>query len=199
MIKIIQKIKNKKGFTLIELIVVIVIIAILTAVIVPMVSRHTAQAQFATLQSNAAVISSSANVAIAGANIKDVVSNDNIIGVKKDGELTIKFGSGSASEDDHDIAYGESDANVIAVKKLWVSLNSALPADCTFFISVNSAAVEGVIYSVSGTAAEDVETVKAADGYEEGFRANDGSSGDAIGVSGIYMKNDAHGPAYNGG
>ena len=47
---------NKKGFTLIELIVVVVIILILAAVLVPNVLRYVGQAQRATVKQDAATI-----------------------------------------------------------------------------------------------------------------------------------------------
>lgn len=51
--KIKDRLQNKKGFTLVELIVVIVIILILAAVLVPNVTRYVGQAKKATFQEEA--------------------------------------------------------------------------------------------------------------------------------------------------
>lgn len=202
MIKAIQKIKNKKGFTLVELIVVIAIIAILTAVIVPLVSRYSAQAQYTTLQNNASTISSSANTAIADANQKSAVTVDYMYGEKKsDGTLSITYVVKDAKDSTKNVSdtitsvnsssYSDV-ANKRATEKLWESLNSALPSGCTFYIEIKTAAVEGVIYSTtSGTVAANVATVSEVTGFENAYS----SGGNAIGVSGIYMKKDAPGPS----
>ena len=50
MLNKIRKLREKKGFTLVELIVVIAIIAILTAVLVPLIGNWTQQAAYTTLQ-----------------------------------------------------------------------------------------------------------------------------------------------------
>ncbi len=49
MLNKIRKLRAKKGFTLVELIVVIAIIAILTAVLVPLVGNYVQQAAYTTL------------------------------------------------------------------------------------------------------------------------------------------------------
>lgn len=54
--KIKARVNNKKGFTLVELIVVIVIILILAAVLVPNVTKYVANARTASLKSNASAI-----------------------------------------------------------------------------------------------------------------------------------------------
>lgn len=54
--KIKNRFNNKKGFTLVELIVVIVIILILAAVLVPNVTKYVSNAKEASLQSDASAI-----------------------------------------------------------------------------------------------------------------------------------------------
>lgn len=56
-----KKLKNRKGFTLIELIVVIAILGILAAVMVPQLSGFTAKAQKAQVLTNAAAIGTAAD------------------------------------------------------------------------------------------------------------------------------------------
>lgn len=55
--------KNKKGFTLIELIVVVAILAILAAIAVPMIIGYADEARTAALQANAKMIAQSLNTA----------------------------------------------------------------------------------------------------------------------------------------
>ena len=54
--KLRKRLSDKKGFTLVELIVVVVIILILAAVLVPNVLRYVGQAQRATVKQDAATI-----------------------------------------------------------------------------------------------------------------------------------------------
>ena len=65
MIKFVQKLKNKKGFTLVELIVVIAIIAILTAVLIPVIGNYTAQAAQTAADQGAAEVKSSLSAVLA--------------------------------------------------------------------------------------------------------------------------------------
>lgn len=75
-----NKFKNKKGFTLIEMLVVIAIIAILVAIIVPTVTSATSKAKAATDAANL-------RSAMAEANIY-VLSNDIDISGSTDVDLT---------------------------------------------------------------------------------------------------------------
>lgn len=60
-----KKTNKKKGFTLVELIVVIAILIILTAILVPVVSGYIQQAQDATAMANARTVYSAACAAVA--------------------------------------------------------------------------------------------------------------------------------------
>lgn len=62
--KLIEKVKNKKkGFTLIELIVVIAIIAILAAILVPTMTKYIGNAKNSSVASNAKIVYDAASAA----------------------------------------------------------------------------------------------------------------------------------------
>ena len=58
-------IKNKKGFTLIELIVVIAILAVLAAILIPSIMNYVAEARTARNNSNARALYSEVSAALA--------------------------------------------------------------------------------------------------------------------------------------
>ena len=191
MIKMIQKLKNKKGFTLVELIVVIAIIAILTAVIVPLIARYSAQARYTTLMDAAQTISNSANNAMSDANQKGVVSLTSFTGDKSGGTFTITPSSGAAQSGGHIDATGKAtystDANERAAQKLWESLNDTLPAEAHFYISVNASAVKGVVYSTKNAVTDAIGSAAVAvDGFDNAY-GTAATGGDALGVSGSYI------------
>lgn len=62
MIKLLKKKLNKRGFTLIELIVVIAIVAVLAVIGIPAIAGQVAKAQLATAESNAKAIASQAQI-----------------------------------------------------------------------------------------------------------------------------------------
>ena len=61
---------NKKGFTLIEMLVVIAIIAILVAIVVPTVSNSTLKAKAATDAANLRSVQAEAQIAVLNANLE---------------------------------------------------------------------------------------------------------------------------------
>lgn len=198
MIKMIQKLKNKKGFTLVELIVVIAIIAILTAVIVPLIARYSAQAQYTTLQDAAQTISNSANNALSDGNQISAVNVTQITGFKASGSLTITVGSGSGAKSQNGSTIVDSastdDANTRVAKRLHASLLSALPDNCAFVIAVKQSAVEGVVYTSSATSLTANGTIKPVDGFDNAYEIANVS---AIGVSGKWIPADSTGKTFD--
>lgn len=67
-------IKNKKGFTLIELIVVIAILAVLAAILIPSIMNYVAEARDARNDSNARALYSEVAAGVAMGDIADTVS-----------------------------------------------------------------------------------------------------------------------------
>lgn len=190
MIGKIQQLKNKKGFTLVELIVVIAIIAVLTAVIVPLIARYTAQAQYTTLQDAAQTISNTANSALSDANQIGVVSTKYIAGKKSGSTFYVSVGGTTVSSA---VTNYSDDPKTRCAEKLYESLVSTLPDKCSFYISVKASAVEGVIYNlvyetVSGgdKCASDITSISKVDGFDTAY-GTASSGGQALGVSGIYL------------
>ena len=203
MIGKIQKLKNKKGFTLVELIVVIAIIAILTAVIVPLIARYSAQAQYTTLQDAAQTISNSANNALSDGNQISALNVSEIYGKKTaNGELEIKIDSAGNAADglikgtEISTAAGTESssgdkAKERAAKRLFGSLLNTLPNNCRFYIKVSSSAVSGVVYQAgeSSTHFTGTNMVKTYATIVTGFDNAYSDGSNAIGVSGIFKDN----------
>lgn len=136
MLNKIRKLREKKGFTLVELIVVIAIIAILTAVIVPLVGRYSAQATYTTLQDAAKTISNSTNTVISDVTMMgSVISNVTINGTKTNGTLTCSYATGTIPAD--------------LKTKLEASLQDAVPNGANFVITISSNTVSGVTYATA--------------------------------------------------
>lgn len=77
-----KKLTNKKGFTLIEMLVVIAIIAILVAIIIPVVSSATDKAAAATNAANLRAIKAEATTEL----ISDNVNTDGYVALAKDAD-----------------------------------------------------------------------------------------------------------------
>ena len=198
MIKMIQKLKNKKGFTLVELIVVIAIIAILTAVIVPLIARYSAQAQYTTLQDAAQTISNSANNALSDGNQVSALNIKCISGAKSGGVLTIYLGgaiyssNGTTTSASH-AANAASKGEERAAERLVESLATTLPDTCAFYAEINQSAVAGVVYTNAAVTISDGD-VSEVEGFDKAYQLTpSGGSAGPIGASGKYTPTVASG------
>jgi MSHA pilin protein MshA len=101
----VSKKKQKKGFTIIELVVVIVILGILAAVAFPKFENLSTEARTAVLQSAKAAVLSSAvimyakaqGVATTGASIVAATTLDGVTGVAAGCTVTVTSGTASTS------------------------------------------------------------------------------------------------------
>lgn len=178
MLNKIRKLREKKGFTLVELIVVIAIIAILTAVLVPLIGNWTQQAAYTTLQDGAQTISNSINTAIAKVTMGGAPSSIVQIAVTKtNNTVTITIdGSAPASSVNKDIA-----------DEVTTTLSATLPNGSAFLASITGGAVDGVIYrNDSNTAIAAGAVTEAAGDFNDAYEYTVGRDKYAVGVSGKF-------------
>ncbi|MCM1298996.1 MAG: type II secretion system GspH family protein [Firmicutes bacterium] len=181
MLGMIQRLKRKKGFTLVELIVVIAIVAVLTAVIVPLIGQYSTQAAYTTLQDGAKTISNDLNTCMSTYSSKgSPCACTKIRGVKNGGDLQIGFEGAPAAEV----------TGLGAIIK--ESLNATLPKHCAFTAEVSGGAVEGVVYSIDFEVSSG--TVASVDGFQDAYTVD----GEAVGVAGKYQSQSATVPAFSG-
>lgn len=141
MLNKIRKLKNKKGFTLVELIVVIAIIAVLTAVIVPLIGRYSTQAAYTTLQDAAKTISDNLNTVMSAVSMEGTPANCvTIRGQKNGGTLTVTVDGANGSG---------TTVNDRIAQKARESLESTLAQGATFCAETKGGAVVGVVYSTN--------------------------------------------------
>lgn len=199
MLNKLRKLQNKKGFTLVELIVVIAIIAILTAVIVPLVSRYTTQATYTSLQAGADSIQSQANAAIAAysmtgkvfpylvltgegsatdgtptnMNVQKVVGTNISLGFTGEGISLVPLTADEAK-----------DASLDKVKEsLEQGLKQKLAKSSSFVVTIYNGGVTGVLYNPNGTTLPaDTNSLTAIEGYDDAYKCEN----DACGMLGVF-------------
>lgn len=179
MLNKIRKLREKKGFTLVELIVVIAIIAILTAVLVPLIGNWTQQAAYTTLQDGAQTISNSINTAISKVTMGGAPSSIVQITVTKDNNtLDIKIDGSTPATDstEEDIA-----------EEVSATLSATLPNGSSFLASITGGAVDGVIYRNDSNADIAAGAVSIAPGdFNDAFEYTASGATFAVGVSGKF-------------
>ena len=179
MLNKLRKLQNKKGFTLVELIVVIAIIAILTAVIVPLVGRYSAQATYTTLQDGAKTVANSIDNVISDVTKMGTVPNVAVIsGEKTSGGLTISV-DGSSS--------GLTGAKEKIQEGVKEALESAIPVNATFYCTVKANTISATIYSTDSSnkvnALTGSVTLKNDPSFDEAYQLDAKGS---VGLQGGY-------------
>lgn len=175
MLNKLRKLREKKGFTLVELIVVIAIIAILTAVIVPLVGRYSAQATYTTLQDAAKTISNNTNTVISDVTMMgSVINNVEITGSKVNGVL-------------NNCAYVTGTIPTDLKTKLEASLNDAIPNGAAFHIWISTNTVAGVSYVTADTSGNASFSLTTAATRVPGFQDAFEIAGIPVGVAGNRM------------
>ncbi len=125
MLMFIKKVKkNKKGYTLTELIVVVAILGILAAVATPMVLNQVQKARKSTDGINARAIENAYKIGIAEASDTNIPTD--LAGVKaKVGNIMSKFPKPNSSTDEFYLnpTTGEATATATAPAASWINLN----------------------------------------------------------------------------
>ena len=152
---------KKKGFTLVELIVVISIIAILTAVLLPLIGNYGNLAAYTTLQDGAQTISNGINDACQFVSLGgDIISDTWIRGEKgNNGTLTV-----TSSNNHTDL-----------INKVKAVFETTMPNGSCFYVVLSHGAVDSVIYS---------NTTGDASTYSEGTVEKHASINDAYNIAG---------------
>ena len=179
MLNKIRKLRAKKGFTLVELIVVIAIIAILTAVLVPLVGNYVQQAAYTTLMDAAQTISNTGNNALANYSATGKVSKATAItGIKSEGgDLTVT------------VTGGEKEEQEAIINEMQGTHKNTVPSKCAFYIAVDNGAVEGVVYVNDSDKIDEGKTIDAGISGKDFFKnckKGETVGTAAIGVSGKY-------------
>ncbi len=112
--------RNKKGFTLVELIIVIAIVAVLAAVVAPQYIKYVDKSKIAADINNLSAVESAINVLCADTSLATAVADDETITYAADGELT-----GTHAEDVMKLVGGSKSGTKCMTKPLTSSKNTA--------------------------------------------------------------------------
>lgn len=212
MVNKIQMLRERKGFTLVELIVVIAIIVILTAVLIPLVNRHAAQAAYTVAQDTAKAISDNTNTILGAASVKyaSPLGNSVIIGEKQNGAFTVSVypamaGDGTNIKADLsdptaavsvNAGYDElsvADKNSLSpaetvARQLHDAFKDPLSSNDFFFVSVENNSVKGVEYSrlFNFNSGKTSVTVDKNDDFSEAYDYTVDGNGYIIGTLGRF-------------
>lgn len=191
----IRKLREKKGLTLVELIVVIAIIAILTAVLLPLINNWTQQAAYTMLNDGAQTVSNAVNEGISkiiagGEPLNSSVTS--ITGTKAASganQLLITVGGKSSTADGKTavggaVSIGTSTEERIA-QEIAQMLDVSMTNPSAFTATISNGAVAGVVYSTSQTGAPDVSKTITRIAQFDGYEIEDDDYG-AVGVAGMY-------------
>jgi len=191
MLNKIRKLREKKGFTLVELIVVIAIIAILTAVLVPLIGNWTQQAAYTTLQDAAQTISNSVNEAMSKVTMGGAPASLTSIAVTKSGTtFSVYTNGGATAETIPATLTGSEDTKVKIAFEVKNMLEATMPNTSGFYASISNGAVTGIVYrndkadfsEISGAGKKVTTVASFNDAYQVGTIP--------VGASGKYKGND---------
>ena len=184
MLNKIRKLREKKGFTLVELIVVIAIIAILTAVLVPLIGNWTQQAAYTTLQDGAQTISNSVNEAIAKITMGGAPESIEKISAQKENstDTKLKITIDGASVTPADTLPNDASTELKIATEINNMLSATMSANSSFYAEIKNGAVTGVVYRNDKSNVLDSGKVKKIGEFNEAYKVGDVP----VGVSGKF-------------
>lgn len=150
--KLLAKKKNNKGFSLVELIVVILIMAIIAVALAPQVMKWVGESRKSTDENNKATIKSAVSAGVADYMSKKNIEDDVDWGIYKDGLYVITVSAGAATKG---TKVSDSDATTLGAKVLQV-MNGDFPKvqnedGKIFHINVQKTTGKVTIDTVTGT------------------------------------------------
>lgn len=179
MLKKLQSLKAKKGFTLVELIVVIAIIAVLAAILVPTMLGYVTSSRVTSADSTAA-------------SLKDTIGNAMVetdtkgFKVPRSGSITVTLGGTSA---DPTVAMKNSDDSDASYPELITAIEDKIKNDYNFtkefaaIVYIDGGKVVGCAYCADSGANDDLKSIAATNftsGSTSLWTDTDGIMGDYV-------------------